>query len=86
MSDKDSKSEGKQALHTFKDPRGPSRLHLRDGHDGAQRLHETDNSQRVAVQLRRKHILVKRRLVLSHRDHLRRQERKGKLVTSGKHL
>lgn len=76
----------KRLCITFKDTCGPSSLHLRDGHNGSQWLHQTNDRKCRAVQLRRKHILVQRCFVLRHWDHIWGQERKRKPVTCGKYL
>lgn len=71
---------------TFEDPCSPSSLHFTDRHDGSQWLHQSNDSQRGALQVRWKHVLVQRCVVISHWNHIRGQKRKGKLVTCCKHL
>lgn len=71
---------------TFKDTRGPSGLHLSDGHGGSKWLHQTNDSQGRTVQARGEHILVERRFVLRHWDHVSVQERKRERVARGEHL
>jgi len=68
---------------TLEDTGGPATLHLRDGHDGSQRLDVANESQRRLLQVSWEHKLVEGDLILHHLHRILK-EGEGEAVPCGK--